>query len=1658
MDVFALQSSLTLNKKEYEKALSDAETQAKQFASKFDSIISSAMQNAGKSFSKGFDTSGFVNMTKVTTDYYNHIIKAAENASKAQINANAQVEKSALNYHATLEKANAQRESAAKKLEAAELNANAKIEAAKIASDAKLTIFHEQQAERQKNAAEKAAQAEIKAQEKAEQAKQKAAEKALNDEIKAAEKAMNAKLKALEKEKEAKAKAEEKTQKEAEKARLKALEEEKKAIQEEIKAKEKALAEKLKLIEKQKKEEEKAISDANKATLRVIAEVAKMEERHNAEIIQNTKSTWSTVTSVISKQIEITSKVFSVLGNAAKSGFSFVYETAKSAFSKVLEIGENAFSGLSDFASGSFEKITDVIGTATNALISFGKEAVSTGMEFEHSMSKVSSILETTTADLANVNVTADLSFGDFSGNLKELALTLGEHTKYTPDEVAQTVAVAVQNGMKEQELADFSELFLAAASAGDLDPATASNYIIKNKNALQLNAEQAREMTDMMAVASSNSGSTFGTLGQGMMKIGSLARNMKGGAAEEIEILALLSNAGENLTGTMGGNALRNIIKNLQNARSDAAAAAFEQMGFSAYDENDKMRPIPDIVADFRDYFKDKIDISNGENMEQDKLYSEIMNKIFTAYSITGMSALISTPEEKFTDLEERLANAEGAAVRMAEEREDNLQGDVTRFDSALLVAKTRIGDELTPSLRDFVQFATSQMGVLNDAIRENGITGGFEALSEAAENTFSKIVSDLPSVVNSIAKTSKAFVTGIRKNTKYFSNDFSKALTELVKLPPAIVPDMIDGGMQISIALMDGFSKAMPDIINHIPELISNVTDAVARNAGQFKSSGKELLESVFSGISQNKDKFKTAFDGFYNNVIVPSFDTVFVDIPDFITNHLSKLDLSGVGSVVGGLLERLDISGAVESGKNLFRTIFHKALEVVTQDTDSSTITQSIATLFTNGIENLSEIELDGEKIAHGINAVIEAVDFESLGGSLNTVINNFLDTTNDLLDNIDWESAGNGIGTVVNGIDFGGISHKLFTAFTKTIENSGNLLDGVASAIDAQTANSLISMAGTLAMGEAVLLAIAASIAKNTPAIILATGQLGFALAGAVKTALGSEVVLGTATAGGVGVGTAIGAGVVSAIAGWKLGTVIRESIIGSENMDNYYAEFIDGFKDFGYHLKAVWDWTFNNKTGLSYNQIYNNIALEETASGNGFQSDVYRNLVLNTGKEDIYEAYGNGNGMNFNAFEDSVKEKLDTIKWLMNDTANSDEIKTAGKNLADNFGEGIAESAKGAESMADIIKSVKKAAGIDVDAEGLNTEMKTSGENMTRMFADGISDNSGQVETSVNDMTQFIADNLAHHSPAKAGNLQNDDTWMPNMMQMFAAGIADNTYLVENKIISLTEKIQNRISGVVDSAFNWGWDMLVNFNNGIVEAYDSVVQTVANVASSIKSYLGFSEPEKGALSDFHTYAPDMMKLFAQGMKENQNLVQNQADALSENLADTFRNPFTIEFSETKMPELSLNADTNTFDKIRELLENPLVVSVQLSDGLEKLNSMFADVSLASPEMDAVQPYRNDYIRQIEDIKNTYSTTNYYSNIENNSYASSRNYENQSSANSVTVQNLTINIPGFNIESPSDMRRLAEALKEPMIEILDVQAVRDNRDLGGVGWVL
>ena len=62
--------------------------------------------------------------------------------------------------------------------------------------------------------------------------------------------------------------------------------------------------------------------------------------------------------------------------------------------------------------------------------------------------------------------------------------------------------------------------------------------------------------------------------------------------------------------------------------------------------------------------------------------------------------------------------------------------------------------------------------------------------------------------------------------------------------------------------------------------------------------------------------------------------------------------------------------------------------------------------------------------------------------------------------------------------------------------------------------------------------------------------------------------------------------------------------------------------------------------------------------------------------------------------------------------------------------------------------------------------------------------------------------------------------------------------------------------------------------------GIKSKYEDLKSAARGAAEKISSFLHFSEPDEGPLANFHTFAPDMMKLFAQGIKDNTDMIQDQ----------------------------------------------------------------------------------------------------------------------------------------------------------------------------------
>lgn len=82
-----------------------------------------------------------------------------------------------------------------------------------------------------------------------------------------------------------------------------------------------------------------------------------------------------------------------------------------------------------------------------------------------------------------------------------------------------------------------------------------------------------------------------------------------------------------------------------------------------------------------------------------------------------------------------------------------------------------------------------------------------------------------------------------------------------------------------------------------------------------------------------------------------------------------------------------------------------------------------------------------------------------------------------------------------------------------------------------------------------------------------------------------------------------------------------------------------------------------------------------------------------------------------------------------------------------------------------------------------------------------------------------------------------------------------------------------DSISEWFGDLADNALTWAGDMIDNFVSGITGGIGRVGEAVGGIADSIRSLIGFSEPEKGPLSNFHTFAPDMIDLFSEGIEDS-----------------------------------------------------------------------------------------------------------------------------------------------------------------------------------------
>ena len=155
------------------------------------------------------------------------------------------------------------------------------------------------------------------------------------------------------------------------------------------------------------------------------------------------------------------------------------------------------------------------------------------------------------------------------------------------------------------------------------------------------------------------------------------------------------------------------------------------------------------------------------------------------------------------------------------------------------------------------------------------------------------------------------------------------------------------------------------------------------------------------------------------------------------------------------------------------------------------------------------------------------------------------------------------------------------------------------------------------------------------------------------------------------------------------------------------------------------------------------------------------------------------------------------------------------------------------------------------------------------------FVEGIGDSVWRAGSAGVDIVKRVVDGIGD-AIWRAGSAGVD------IVKNIASGIGDAMWRAVSKGKEIVTSVKDGIMEKIEDAWTWGSDLVSNFIDGVKAKIPTLDDVIGGMAGGIKSLIGFSEPEKGPLSNFHTYAPDMIDLFIKGVKDNEKKLQDQIE--------------------------------------------------------------------------------------------------------------------------------------------------------------------------------
>lgn len=517
-------------------------------------------------------------------------------------------------------------------------------------------------------------------------------------------------------------------------------------------------------------------------------------------------------------------------------------------------------------------------GTAT-AIGAIGAASVKVGSDFEASMSKVAAISGAT---------------GDDLKALTDKAKEMGATTKFSASESADALQYMAMAGWKTEDMLNGLEGIMNLAAASGEDLATTSDIVTDALTAFGLSAEDSTHFADVLAQASSNANTNVGMMGETFKYVAPVAGALGYTAEDTALAIGLMANSG--IKASQAGTSLRSIMSRMAKPTKEVQGA-MDKLGVSLTDSNGNMKSLNEVMGDLRKGFA---------GLSKDEA-AAMAAALGGQEAMSGLLAIVNSSDDDFDKLSDAIYSCDGAAKRMADTMNDNLQGQITILKSGLEGLGISLYENMEAPLKEVVKEAQNMVQQLQDAFNNGGLDSLVTKAGEVMAQIVTEVAQAAPKLIGTAENLVGSFIQGIVDHKSEFASAGATMVAELVRAIMDVAGDMWSAGIYLFTEFLQAMTDHSEEMGQSFGEMISKIGEAVQTNLPLIIQAAKDFVAGFCQGLSEEFPGVSALLDGFFQGFLDTAGDIV-QGIVDLIGDIFSVIDsqdpatMEAIGKAIG------------------------------------------------------------------------------------------------------------------------------------------------------------------------------------------------------------------------------------------------------------------------------------------------------------------------------------------------------------------------------------------------------------------------------------------------------------------------------------------------------------------------------------------------------------------------------------------------------------------------------------------------------------------------------------------------------------------------------------------------------------------------------------